>query len=753
MADRFPALTFAILHMAIISIFPNILATTNGADMPIDIFLSNIQTGKWQDQVLPLRTIADKAARTEAKRKLPYATISGKFSTRSNAGLTEPSGFIAIDIDEVNPDDIKKAIRHDRFVYAAFASCSGRGVCLLFKINHEKHSETFEGLQDYLFNSYGIIVDPSGKDISRPRYVSYDPEIWINDHAAKFIKTGKAMFPGKPPKIRDIVFVQSDFTQIIDQITQSNVDITSSYRLWLNEGFALVEKFGEAGRGYFHAISKCHPRYDVKKTDRQYDACLNAGKSGITIATFYYICKQHGISIVSDEVREITKHAYEHKKGHSTREQSINTIVKFGGFEDTELISSIVNQVYDKDIYVEEASEIESGRIWIRAKEMKRNLVTGKVEIKGHPMSDVEFASLELQMREVMPDLDFSTITRLLQSDAIQSYHPIFNWFNANIDHKPTGAIDELFACIDSPTGAGTDYVQRMGKKWLVGAIACLYGEESHTMLVLCGEKMGKGKSHFFKRLLPLELDAYCAKKDFSMLGSDGFKRDMEVSITTNWLIYDDEMGGKSKRDHRVIKSMLATDYTSVRAAYGRHEERRKRISFFGGTTNDLDIIPDHGYNRRIIPIEVSQIDFERKDRVNPLDYWMEAYHLFFAGFDYRVLDAEIDFLNANTAQFKSISGEDEMLIQFFEKPSDPADPRGRYMTATQIKNKLDNFTKERINFGKLSAAIKQIGINQEFARVNGNVGRYYFIVEKDTTFGPPAVPEPVIPKSEELPF
>ncbi|MBO5418446.1 MAG: DUF3987 domain-containing protein [Bacteroidales bacterium] len=91
----------------------------------------------------------------------------------------------------------------------------------------------------------------------------------------------------------------SDIETITSRIEESCVDITSSYADWRDLGFALSDALGEAGRDYFHRLSRFHPEYSAIEADKQYDRCLKAGGHGITIKTFFQLAKAHGISLVT----------------------------------------------------------------------------------------------------------------------------------------------------------------------------------------------------------------------------------------------------------------------------------------------------------------------------------------------------------------------------------------------------------------------------------------------------------------------
>jgi hypothetical protein len=737
-----------------ISVYPNITKTDSKdrTDIPIDIFLMNIQSGKWQDIVIKLRVTLDNIHKTildpkerdkqkqAAKRAvLPYACISGTFSNRNNEGLLEHSGHIAIDIDDSDPEETKRKLRNDKYVYSMFTSCSGGGLCVIFKINSLKHLESFEGIAQYLFENYQIVVDQNCKDISRPRYISFDPNIFINDHAQEFKQYPKGERPGpkskEPPK--DVVFIQSEFANILKEIEDRGVDIVPDYRQWVKIAYSLADKFGEDGRDYFHAVSRQGSTYTESACNRQFDAVLKNLKdksNPATIASFYYICKEAGISIVSPTVQEISKRAATHKKAHATVEQAIKNIIEFpGGIEATpELIADIATQVYRPGVIIEDVSDIEAGRVWLRNKNLCWNLVTGLLENDGKEMNDKHFCNLRLQMREDMPKLARPDIADLLGSDAIPSRHDIFEFFKKHKDRKPTGVIAELAACIKSPTGEGTDYVERMLRKWLVGGVANLYEHstfgDSPLMVVLCGTVHGTGKSYFMSHLLPEEMRRYSALKDFSLLREGGYKRDMDIAITRKWFIYDDEMGGKSKRDHRVIKAMLSAPATDVRAAYAKNDEHRKRIAFFGGTSNDLDVISEHGEQRRVIPIEVEAMDKKRKDNIDLIDLWVEAYNLYHSGFNYTVLDADIKFLNEQTEQYAEVAVFDMMIANKFE-PSETES-----FTLSEIGARVkDLWPAEKWTTTALGIALKRIGVKQFIKKIPGTktTERRYPVKEK----------------------
>ena len=85
--------------------------------------------------------------------------------------------------------------------------------------------------------------------------------------------------------------------RVLSLIEQKGIDITNGYDNWLKVGFALTSEFQEAGRGFFHRVSRQNPEYKASDTDKQYNKCLSAHGDGISIATFFQMAKDAGIDI------------------------------------------------------------------------------------------------------------------------------------------------------------------------------------------------------------------------------------------------------------------------------------------------------------------------------------------------------------------------------------------------------------------------------------------------------------------------
>lgn len=115
----------------------------------------------------------------------------------------------------------------------------------------------------------------------------------------------------QPKHIPTPIVSDNQFENYLQQIENTGTDITQGYDNWRNIGFALADEFGEMGRDYFHRISKFNSAYDYKECDVQYNNCLKARGTGVTMATIYYLAQQNNIKIhnekpiVNNEVIEV----------------------------------------------------------------------------------------------------------------------------------------------------------------------------------------------------------------------------------------------------------------------------------------------------------------------------------------------------------------------------------------------------------------------------------------------------------------
>lgn len=163
------------------SVFKHVTDTANPYHRSVFQLLTRVKTGRSKELVEKYRTTKD----DKYKRSLPGYCFSGTFSNRSESGLIQHSGLIVLDFDKVDDAEaMRDSLSDISYTFAAFISPSGEGVKVLFRIppEPENHREYFGAIELY-FAEQGLTVDPSGKDVSRFCFESWDEGLYLNQNA------------------------------------------------------------------------------------------------------------------------------------------------------------------------------------------------------------------------------------------------------------------------------------------------------------------------------------------------------------------------------------------------------------------------------------------------------------------------------------------------------------------------------------------------------------------------------------------
>lgn len=163
-----------------------------GTEISLRDFLFNDQH---KEQIEYIRSIQDEDKQKRLKLQLPVATISGTFAPTCKAeNLVAHSNLLCIDIDKKDNmdvdwfDDLKHEWHNIPQILYAGRSIRGKGWFAIFRIAYpDKHEDQFEALKRDFANS-GLIIDKACKNVNRMRFISYDPEPYINEDATLYTK-------------------------------------------------------------------------------------------------------------------------------------------------------------------------------------------------------------------------------------------------------------------------------------------------------------------------------------------------------------------------------------------------------------------------------------------------------------------------------------------------------------------------------------------------------------------------------------
>ncbi len=695
-----------------VSFYPSITKTNSREVSDVISILENIKNGVYEDYVYPVRNAKTDKEKKEAKSKAPCITTSGTFSQRGNDYLLQHSGLIAIDFDHV--EDIGDAFNlliNDVYSFAVFRSISGNGLCAFVKIDGRKHLEAFLGLERYYWQTYNLEADRACKDVSRPRYLSYDPDLFLNEQSQPFKDYVKRETKAEIKAFESFKggdHYQQKFERVLSRV---NCDITQGYDNWVKLGFAIASEYGESGLDYFKQLSQYHPDYDGYKTEKKYRSLLGDRNSGITIRTFYYLCKLNGIDISDERETKTRQTARKLKTAGKTEKQVIA--------ENPDLIPEIVAEEFAKFEQQHRGQfDIEAFEIWLRERfPIKKNEVTRFYEMQGKQLEQSDINTIYIDAKKQFPKVSRDIVESVIFSNYTPSYNPIKSYFEGlkwdGVDH-----IAKLAESINSNTGTA-EYREFGLRAWLIGIVeSILKGKPNILCLVLAG-KQNTGKSTFFTRLLPEQLNRY-----FAMSQLDRGKDD-EILMCQSLLIFDDEFSGKSKQDAKHMKRILSAPSFTLREPYGRNNVTLKRIATLCGTCNELDVLNDPTGNRRFIVFEVvGQFDYKLYNSIDKEQLFAQCVALVNSG---ETSDLEGDFVNIMeqvSEDFVEISLEEELIMQHIGK-TDTIHKQRQFMTTTMVKVYLEELSKQHLSLKRLGQMMKK----HQFEETKRNDRKGYLVL------------------------
>jgi hypothetical protein len=689
-------------------------------DIELASFLEGVQSGKWQDIVFDVRNAPTKEIKDLKKKTAPLVTVSGSFSARKDDALRKHSNFIAIDIDNLDDaSETKKRISQDPFIYAAFLSIGGNGLCLIVKIDGTRHLDAFNGIAAYLYNEYQLIVDQSGKNVSRARFVSYDPFMLLNTKSATFKKYLPKKKEQKHPKV---MVIKTDFDAMIKQMDEKGINLCEDYSDWLSICYALIQEFQEQGREYFHTLSSHSSKYNSIDCDSQFDACLKnhseSKSKKSTIGTIYYHAKQNGIDVYSEHTKAIARFTTSQKAAGLSADSIVKSL-EVSGYS-PEDSKEIVEQIVSKDIKFKSDSISTDIAAFVNTYDLRRNLITRNIELNGKPIDDNDINSIFLDSKAVFKESSKDLVTSILFSNRINTYNPLHEFFEQDL-FQPTNFkypnLQLLLASVISDTPNADMYITR----WLLSAVASAYGIHSPLVLIFCGEKQGTGKTHWFRYLLPKELRYLFAESKMDA------GKDDEILMCKKWFILDDEYGGKSKKEDKRLKELTSKEFINVREPYGRVSLDIRRLAVFCGTSNETQLLNDPTGNRRQIPLHILDIDHELYNQCDKAALWRELYCMFQAGCEHTILKEDIIKLNQATEMFKLSTPEDDLINKKISPASETS--VGEWMSLTDIQQYLMLETKfNYLNTQRIGSILTTLGFRKERRGKRGQLVMMYNI-------------------------
>jgi len=280
-----------------------------GTEISLEEFLR--LGARYIHQLDEISATEDKKLRSSLKKKyLPAATISALLRSRSaNLALRDKivhyNGIVVLDFDDVyNLEEAKKKVAALPYVYYVGLSASKRGFYAIIptdNVDYLKHSMYFVALSREM-RDLGLRIDANCCDVTRLRFVSYDPSPLFNPRCQLFTMPGDmelSMFDAGLASVKKVS--QNDkLTKVLSYAAEwtKRKLCLDNHNDWFLMGMALSE-FGEEGWNVLCQMAGASGHYCDEKHRKQYEWFMSHDRH-VGVGTFFYKCHEYGVILKGD---------------------------------------------------------------------------------------------------------------------------------------------------------------------------------------------------------------------------------------------------------------------------------------------------------------------------------------------------------------------------------------------------------------------------------------------------------------------
>ncbi|MDR0971071.1 MAG: hypothetical protein LBM25_01640 [Bacteroidales bacterium] len=324
------------------------------------------------------------------------------------------------------------------------------------------------------------------------------------------------------------------------------------------------------------------------------------------------------------------------------------------------------------------------------------------------------------------PTVPKHRIVSLLETDLCEKFNPFRSYFNSL---SPWDEKDYLKEVVDKVPTKNKELFYSDLKKWLVGCVASVMKDEQYHQFcfVLVGTH-GKGKSKFFRKLIPLPF----VNKYYQDNKLDLFNKDLIFKLVRNFIICVEEIDRFNHNAFLEFKNVVANNQLQERPHYEKHQKSLIRNASFCATSNKYHFLSKEQGERRFYVHEVT--GFIPQDlTIDHEKLYSQIFHLYNEGFRFWEEEEEIDKRMEYNEEFSEASQEEELIKKFFYVPSNEDMLCGNFekMTTTEIRNHIENYlgnTKIVLNPSKISQILREMEFEKK--KIKGN--RYWCIKRVD---------------------
>lgn len=235
---------------------------------------------------------------------------------------------------------------------------------------------------------------------------------------------------------------------------------------------------------------------------------------------------------------------------------------------------------------------------------------------------------------------------------------------------QPWDGVDRLPQFLDSvqtdPESA--DMKDMLILKWCLSAIAALTqpdGISAHGVLVFQG-KQGLGKTHWFKKLVPIDMGL---SQDGMMLNLSD--KDSVSQVCSKWLVELGELESTFKKsDISQLKAFITRQTDIIRMPYDPKPSTFPRRTIFFASVNQVDFLHDETGSRRFWAIKCTGVNWNHG--LDMQQVWRQIYEtMYLKGVPWILTAEQQAMLDSSNQHFESIDPLAEIASEYFNWDAD----------------------------------------------------------------------------------
>ena len=175
------------------------------------------------------------------------------------------------------------------------------------------------------------------------------------------------------------------------------------------------------------------------------------------------------------------------------------------------------------------------------------------------------------------------------------------------------------------------------------------------------------------------------------------------------------------------MRWIITAQNFEIRKTYRPDEQKYTRYATIAGTSNQNTIITDPEFNRRIVPIEITEIDLDVFLAIDKNDLFAEIYEIWQTGKNYELSVEDINELKMLQFDYTIDNAENELICKHFKAGEENAE----FLTASEIANILNDFYPSiSVKPENVGREMRKLGFTPIAKKINGKSVRGYFVVK-----------------------